>query len=274
MTDPSLITSSNFDSTSVFNPKLKNGLLFRGVGLSLTIYENNQVYGIVKGGPYTVSKRMDGSNQVVSVGNNIVLLAAIQGRNNARAIITGSLDMFSNELLKKSQGDNEAYISHLLGWVFQKQGVLRISHTMHKKVDSEEMNPAVYTTYDDVQFECTIEEFHAETNTWVPHISDSIQLSFQMLDPYWRIPLEFENGKYISKFKIPEKPGVFQFKIDYSKPGFTFLKHATKVTVRPFKHNEYPRFILQAYPYYITVFGTIFAFIVFFLSFLSHKTEF
>lgn len=272
MTDPTLVTTNNFDSVDIFNPEVSNGILYRGVGLSLTIYENNQVYGIAKGGPYTMSKRMDGSNQVVSVGNNIVLAAAVQGRNNARAIITGSLDMFSNELLKKSAGDNEKYINKLLSWAFQKSGVLRISHTMHKKVGSEEYNPSVYTTYDDLYFEAIIEEFDAQSLSWKPHQSDSIMISFQMLDPYWRIPMKLNSqGKYVAEFKVPEKPGVFQFKIDYSRPGYSFLKHSTKVTVRPFKHNEYPRFITQAYPYYLTVFATIAMFVVFLFAFIKQS---
>ena len=35
------------------------------------------------------------------VGQSIVLAAGVQGLNNARAVFTGSIDMFSNELYYK-----------------------------------------------------------------------------------------------------------------------------------------------------------------------------
>jgi Oligosaccharyltransferase 48 kDa subunit beta len=73
-----------------------------GIGLSLSNYENYQVYGVLRGGEYTHSRLENvGGSKVLSAGSNVVLAAAVQGRNNARVIITGSLDLFSNELYAK-----------------------------------------------------------------------------------------------------------------------------------------------------------------------------
>ncbi len=43
------------------------------------------------------------------------------------------------------------------------------------------------------------------------------------------------------------------------------------VPVRPFKHNEYERFLLAAYPYYASAFSTMAAFFLFGFFFLYHK---
>ena len=45
-------------------------------------------------------------SQILNAGHAIVLTAAIQGRNNARAVITGSLEMFSNNVFKRKNFDN------------------------------------------------------------------------------------------------------------------------------------------------------------------------
>lgn len=71
------------------------------MGLTLTNYENYQVYGLVRAGEYAYSKKFDGTEGNLNAGGSIVLLAATQGTNNARAILSGSLDMFSNELYEK-----------------------------------------------------------------------------------------------------------------------------------------------------------------------------
>lgn len=66
-----------------------------------------------------------------------------------------------------------------------------------------------------------------------------------MLDPYYRIPLEKvgNTAVYKTSFQCPDKHGIFQFKVNYKKPGYTFLNIADKVTVRPYNHNEFERYI-------------------------------
>ena len=44
-----------------------------------------------------------------------------------------------------------------------------------------------------------------------------------------------------------------------------------QVSVRPFRHNEFERFLTAAYPYYASVLSTMAAFFVFSLVFLYHK---
>jgi len=68
------------------------------------------------------------------VGHAIVLAAAIQGRNNARAVITGSLEMLSNNVFKKQDFDNQKFITQLLDWNLYKTGVLRLGKAHHNLV--------------------------------------------------------------------------------------------------------------------------------------------
>jgi oligosaccharyltransferase complex subunit beta len=43
------------------------------------------------------------------------------------------------------------------------------------------------------------------------------------------------------------------------------------VPVRPFKHNEYERYLIEATPYYFGVWGTFLAFLIFIFFFLFDK---
>ena len=45
-----------------------------------------------------------------------------------------------------------------------------------------------------------------------------------------------------------------------------------QVSVRPFRHNEFERFLVAAYPYYASVFSTMAAFFLFGFVFLYHKS--
>jgi oligosaccharyltransferase complex subunit beta len=95
-----------------------------------------------------------------------------------------------------------------------------------------------------------------------------------MMDPYVRIPLEHKgNGKYAVEFKLPDVYGIFDFKLQYSNVGYSSLEIIEPVTVHPFNHNEYPRFLFVAYPYYTAVALNMGAFFVFGLLFLFTKSE-
>lgn len=49
------------------------------------------------------------------------------------------------------------------------------------------------------------------------------------------------------------------------------MKLWLQVPVRPFRHNEFERFLTAAYPYYAATASTMAAFFLFTLAFLHHK---
>jgi len=44
-----------------------------------------------------------------------------------------------------------------------------------------------------------------------------------MLDPYYRLPLfPVGKGKFITKFKVPDKQGVFKFVLNITRLGYQY----------------------------------------------------
>lgn len=93
-----------------------------------------------------------------------------------------------------------------------------------------------------------------------------------MLDPYIRKNMTKvgNEGWYKCEIKVPDQHGVFQFKVDYNRPFYTLLSQSDKIPIRPFKHNEFPRFLPVAFVYYCGVWSTIIGFF-FFFSFLLYS---
>ena len=134
-----------------------------------------------------------------------------------------------------------------------------------------EPNPENYAIREDVEFFVDILEKIG--NYEVPFRRDDLQLEFIMLDPYYRVPLRRLNRTetFRAEFKVPDKLGVFKFKIEYKRHGYTFVEQETLVSLRQWKHNEFPRFQVQAYPYYASTFLMLAAFFLFTLMFLYSK---
>ena len=111
---------------------------------------------------------------------------------------------------------------------------------------------------------------------WVPFKANDIQLEIIMLDPYIRTTLkqvpvapEHHFGRFTAHVTLPDVYGVFTLKVNYKRSGLTYLLAEDVVALRPFRHNEYDRFLTAAYPYYASVGSMIVGFIVFSLVWLS-----
>nr|VZI29974.1 unnamed protein product [Spirometra erinaceieuropaei] len=59
-----------------------------------------------------------------------------------------------------------------------------------------------------------------------------------------------KGNKYEVQLKLPDVYGVFKLVVDYHRTGYTHLFTSNQISVRPFTHTQYERFIISAYPYY------------------------
>uniref|UniRef100_A0A8C6H4L8 Dolichyl-diphosphooligosaccharide--protein glycosyltransferase 48 kDa subunit n=1 Tax=Mus spicilegus TaxID=10103 RepID=A0A8C6H4L8_MUSSI len=260
-----------------------NPILFRGVGM-VADPDNPLVLDILTGSSTSYSFFPDKpiTQYPHAVGRNTLLIAGLQARNNARVIFSGSLDFFSdaffNSAVQKatpgaqrySQTGNYELAVALSLWVFKEEGVLRVGPVSHHRV-GEMAPPNAYTVTDLVEYSIVIEQL--SNGKWVPFDGDDIQLEFVRIDPFVRTFLKRKGGKYSVQFKLPDVYGVFQFKVDYNRLGYTHLYSSTQVSVRPLQHTQYERFIPSAYPYYASAFSMMAGLFIFSIVFLHMKEK-
>uniref|UniRef100_A0A1A8MMX7 Dolichyl-diphosphooligosaccharide--protein glycosyltransferase 48 kDa subunit n=1 Tax=Nothobranchius pienaari TaxID=704102 RepID=A0A1A8MMX7_9TELE len=128
-----------------------------------------------------------------------------------------------------------------------------------------------YTVTDLVEYSIVIEML--SEGRWIPFDGNDIQLEFVRIDPFVRTYLKKNGGKYSIQFKLPDVYGVFQFKVDYNRLGYTHLYSSTQVSVRPLQHTQYERFIPSAFPYYASAFSMMGGLFVFSVVFLHMKEK-
>ena len=146
----------------------------------------------------------------------------MQARNNARVVVSGSLDFFSNaffeagvnsieidDLTKNTQwvwqscvclpvtvfsfklwydyrtqkSGNEELALALSLWAFQKSGVLKVGSVQHHRA-GENATPSDYTVKDNVEY--SIEILQLEGEKWVPFKGTDVYLEFVRIDPFVR----------------------------------------------------------------------------------------
>jgi len=146
----------------------------------------------------------------------------------------------------------------------------RLQNNVHHHKIGETNEPSMYRITDNARYSLEIHEWNGKK--WQPYQADDVQLQFYMMSPYVLKTLSHDGkGLYFTEFQIPDVYGVFQFKVEQNRLGYTSLNLAKQIPVRPFRHDEYERFILSAFPYYGASFSTMIAFFVFGIVFLYHK---
>lgn len=284
--DHSLIAATNIiNSTIITGKEIKAPVLFRGI--AQTVEHGAELVSIALSASETAYSA-DAKKGVVSeppalvVGTSAALVTVLQARNNARVTISGSIDMFSNDLFNAAvvvgpeakqvaaKSGNQDFCIGVARWTFQDRGVLRAENLRHRYQEDKGGQPTLYRVNDDVEFLVDISEY--DGGKWLPYKADDVQVEFVMLNPYVRLPLKHDGkGTYSVQFKVPDVYGVFKYVVDYKRLGYSTVLLTHQVPVRPFKHNEYERFLLCAYPYYASAVSSMAAFFLVGWFFLYSK---
>jgi len=217
-----------------------------------------------------------------SAGKDTVLVAGMQGRNNARVTVFGSSEMFSDSLngvLESSSGkswsasSNAAFIGAVSAWNFHEIGSLRAKNIRYFLQNGNKTeNSKYFSVGDSIEYHVDIDMYNAATGGWKPYTAKDLQLEVVMLDPHIRTVLQTKgDGHYWAQLTLPNNFGVYKFMIKHYRVGTSNLDVSTQVSVRPYRHNQYERFIPAAYPYYISAFSMMIGFFIFGNMFLHAK---
>lgn len=252
------------DAAEHMLPNTPSDIVFvDGIGFSIAP-EATMTVGALHASPTAFAAMHEGDGgapRALTLGGyNLKLAALVQGRNNARAAVIGSTAMLSDAVVSRHAG-NKAFVVDSLEWVFGQRGVLRSSGLRHRRVGAELWNPAEgYRVKDDIEVTVDIEE--CTKGQCGGYRGNDVQVELHMLDPYVRRTLKNAgNGTFTARMKVPDKYGVFKIQIDYTRPGLSWVHESAIVAVRPFRHDEYERFLTQAYPYYASVLAMVIGFL-------------
>eukprot|EP00941_MAST-03F_sp_MAST-3F-sp1_P003062 g3062.t1 len=163
MADHSLILTDEVVDCPMFvgeklAKKKSSPILYSGVGMAVSD-ENILAFKVLTGeaSAYSAFLDEDVNEYPQSAGHDTLLVAAIQTRNNARVIVSGSIEMFSNRFFgaelepaarhhrsddaddfSKYHGKNPSnreFVDNISRWNFRERGVLRASRISHSHAD-------------------------------------------------------------------------------------------------------------------------------------------
>ncbi|KAL7420102.1 oligosaccharyl transferase glycoprotein complex, beta subunit [Cryptotrichosporon argae] len=229
----------------------------------------------------------EGGRTDVVAGSRVGIVSAMQNRENVRIGWVGSAGIASDEHWganvevdgKSVPTANAAFMADLTSWLFQETGVVRLVSTAHRRA-AEAAPRDAYRIKDELVFSLVLSTYTGAANSsvaqvqeeWAPFEANDVQLDFTMLDPHVRTALRpvsavrVDGGKgtvYEATFRAPDRHGVFKFVVEWWRPGWSYVRTASTASVVPFRHDEYPRFIVGAWPFYASAASASAMFLVF-----------
>lgn len=233
------------------------GLFFKGPPATL-FTDNELVDAVVWGAPsaYGASSPSAAARRPMrAVGAQLLLGAALSTRVRSRVVYWGSLDALADDV--KAGDDHVNALRALAAWTFGYSGVLAVAKTRHWRT-TDGASPDAYRVRDELAFEIDVLEWIGDMRRWRSFSADDVQLEFVMLNPWVRTRFtSLGNGTLRAVVRVPDQIGVYKFRVEHRRPGIEPIDLQHVVPVRPFLHNEYPRFIRQAIPYYTASFSML-----------------
>jgi oligosaccharyltransferase complex subunit beta len=292
--DHATVSSANWDSFYVSHasassvlPPPAGPVAYRGSALGVSV-DSPLVVPVLRAHHTAYCRGADDDEeQETSIrGSDIVLAALFQARNNhARAFFLGSADFCSDAFFstvipgadgKPTKAGNQAVCEALISWTMHERGHLRLHDGKYAKVSGVPMpedQKDVITIKDQVLVSTVIEEWDGKARQWIPFTQPDVQLEVTMLDPHirQRFTEVSPSGTYTATIKMPDRYGIFTLRVDYKRFGYTTLLWEERFPVRPFRHNQYERFIPSAFPFYAGALSMLLGFGVFSFLFLYHQ---
>lgn len=241
---------------------LDDPIVFKGPGA--TLFRDNElvdsvIWGAASAYAGQVGKPVRGSQR--AVGGQTVLAAALSTRTHSRAVYFGSLIALSDGAFAAAGPDHSEALTSLAAWTYGHAGVIELRDVRHFARDGDGVQRDSYRVKDVLVFEARLVEWDGEAREWRPFEAHDVQLEFVMLNPWVRTRLRMDSaggsGAYRAEVQVPDQIGVYKFVVEYYRAGVSHISYAQVVPIRPYLHNEYKRFIVQAYPYYATSFSML-----------------
>lgn len=185
-----------------------------------------------------------------SSSQSISLLATMESRTGSRFMAVTSLKLAQRELFEWVQG---AAFNIKIGSIAHE-----LSTGKGGNRGKTELESTIYRTNDRINVRlCLIDG--GTGGPFQPSDPTDFQFELKMMNIQLRKSFDSAEGGCLSvdNVQLPPKPAVYTLRISHNRPGWSQLSWEERILIRPFRHNEFARFIPVAFPYYASWIGIL-----------------
>lgn len=189
-----------------------------------------------------------------SSSQSVSLLATMESRKGSRFMAAASLKLAAQkDLLQWVQGDKFNVKIGSLSHVMSNSGGNR---------GRTDLQTTIYRINDRINVRLCLADGRTEER-FRPTDPSDFQFELKMMNIQLRksfdSTLDADGCLTATNIQLPSKPAVYTLRISHNRPGWSQLAFEERILVRPFRHDEFPRFLPVAFPYYFSWIGVLIA---------------
>eukprot|EP00729_Bicosta_minor_P002668 gene2668-33999_t len=266
------VRTANVDA--IVGPPLESGVLFRGVGLATDEFNALALELLTAGSTaYSYNPAEQISNYPMVIGKSTVLVGGLEARNHARVVVSGSIEMFSDQFFLMDGAENERFAKSLASWVFGVAARLRVRNVNHALSSGRPQRAeGEYTLGDVINYSVVVEAASRDAHQFEPFDAAGLQLEVLRGSELFarKTLVQFEGGSscFGGLVALPSSAtGVFKLQLRYERPGYTQLRSSTTIVVRPLRQEHYDWFHALGFPYYVSAVSMVVGVVLFSVAF-------
>lgn len=188
-----------------------------------------------------------------SNSQKISLFATLESRKGSRFAIVSS-----SKLLNSLP---ESVIKGVTKWLQNSKFNIKISSISHELSNFNspnrgrtELESTVYRVKDRINIRmCLVDG--SSNERFIPEEASDFQFELKMMNIQVRKSfdsIDSDGCLNVKNIQLPGKPAIYTLQINHNRPGWSQLNHQERLLVRPYRHDEFPRFLKVAVPYYVS----------------------
>eukprot|EP00040_Diaphanoeca_grandis_P044170 m.11504 g.11504 ORF g.11504 m.11504 type:complete len:429 (+) comp8836_c0_seq2:84-1370(+) len=256
--DPTLFKTNNSIKYAAIGGEhgAGRGVLFRGIGMS-SDPQNEFVMDMLFASKTAYSYRPTDTveDYPFGIGESTLLVGGLQARNNARVVVSGSLDLFGDDLMADTRGSNQDFVTALVGWGLGSSGRLSASQIT--------VSPQGNHMVGDEMTICVEVTSANPTDSPKPFVTkEDIFIVLKKLQVITRHPVDLRGSSLCAQIEAPNEAGVYTISVLHRQRDYSLFTQQTQVTIRP-------RMMSEESSFYTFVFSSLVGTTIFYIVYIS-----
>lgn len=196
----------------------------------------------------------------ISSSQSVSMLATLESRTGSRFMAVTSSALLNSLSEEAKKG--------MFEWLQGTKFTLKIASISHQLSSGDvanrgrtDLDSTIYRVKDRINVRMCLTGGNSAAR-FIPNDPADFQFELKMMNIQVRKSFDSIDGDgclNVRDIQLPSKSAVYTLQVFYNRAGWTQLSHTERLLVRPYRHDEFERFLPVALPYYASWLGLLIA---------------
>ncbi|KAL0223962.1 hypothetical protein P9112_003352 [Eukaryota sp. TZLM1-RC] len=209
--------------------------------------------------------------------DDVAIRVILTKRSHNRILLIENVESLANHYV--DQDSYRTAVKNSFDLFLHERHDFRISNVSIQPAGHDvAINDGTFKISQPVKVCAKVEEWAGAAGNWDTVSSNDVYTVFKLVEEYSRFRMQFDtsSGQYCANIDLPEKYGVFTLTVELQDKiagEVITTKYDKEFPIRPLRHDEFQRWIPEAFVFYTVVLVEVVVFVIFVIFFVVHRSQ-